>query len=96
MNKQLTKKEQAIVSVMCDLFDKGNPETRIAKYALENKLTLKQLNILLFKLNLPFGYAPKIRLMYEIMVRYPPYLDNAQFAGKVLREFLNQTELKET
>ena len=48
--KTLNKREQEIVQVMVDLFMKGLPETRIAKYCIDKKLTEIQLRSFLDKL----------------------------------------------
>ena len=82
---KLTEKDKGIILVMCDLFDKGNPETRIAKYLIEKNLSSKQLNRFLFKLNLPIEWASRIRWEYDNFKRNPKSRDGAQNMGKHLR-----------
>lgn len=82
---KFTEKDKGIVLVMCDLLDKGNPETRIAKYLIEKNLSSEQLNRFLFKLNLPIEWASRIRWEYDNLKRNSKSRDGAQNMGKHLR-----------
>lgn len=82
---KLTEKDKGIILVMCDLFDKGNPETRIAKYLIERGLSSEQLNRFLSKLELPTEWTSRIRWEYDNLKRNPKFRDGAQNMGKHLR-----------
>lgn len=82
---KLTAKDKEIILVMCDLLDKGKPETRIAKYLIEKNLSSEQLNRFLFKLKLPMEWSSRIRWEYDNFKRNTMSCDSAQNMGKHLR-----------
>lgn len=84
---KLTEKDKGIILVMCDLLDKGNPETRIAKYLIEKNLSSEQLNRFLFKLKLPMEWSSKIRWEYDNLKQNPKSRDGAQCVGENLRTY---------
>lgn len=83
---KLTERDRDIISVMCDLLDKGNPETRIAKYIIEKNLSSEQLSRFLFKLGLPMEWSSRIRWEYDNLKTNAESRDGAQNVGKHLRE----------
>lgn len=85
---KLTEKDKSIVLVMCDLLDKGTPETRIAKYLIERNLGSEQLNRFLIKLNLPIEWTSRIRWEYDNLKNDSVLRDGAQNMGKHLRKMV--------
>ena len=75
--------------VMCDLLEKGLPETRIAKYLVEKGWTGKRVNKLCAKLQLSEEWERKIWIAFVIAKKGAmPLGDGAQQYGKTLRNSL--------
>lgn len=85
MKSKINNKEKDIVLVMCDILDRGSPETCIAKYMLEKKIKPERLTRFLFKLNFSMEWVSRIRWAYDELKRNEFSLDGSQHAGKDLR-----------
>lgn len=84
--------EYKVASVACDLLEKGEPTTRIARYAIEQKMTPGQMNNFIQKLKEDF-MLPKW-LIDGILERYRLLLaggvDDSIINGRALRNQLER------
>lgn len=90
-HKPLTERERNVANVAVDLLMKGNPCTRIAKYAIEQGLTADQLSTLCAKFRsmglVSLGEETNIARIY--LERGMD--DSAQAAGKRLKHALKNS-----
>lgn len=88
--KSLSKKEKDIAYVAVDLFNKGTPEWRIAKYCKNSKMNRKQLNQFLYKLCI----APHVsQEIYQSFIDIESdKIGSGQAKGAQLKNWLNVAE----
>ena len=89
----LSLKEFSVAHVMADLLLKGTPETRIAKYLIEQGMTQEQVDRLLAKLDLSEKWMLKIRNAYRNFGPKNMYMggDDAQRLGGTLKKTMRYT-----
>ena len=87
--ERLNKRELETARVMVDLFFKGRPETRIAKFCFEKKFTEIQLSNFLKKLPLPDPTRIRIHNAYRDFHRDGRAFDEGIHDGESLESFLD-------
>jgi hypothetical protein len=89
MKTRLNERELVIAFVMADLFEKGNPETRIAEYCILKKMNPRQLLNFLAKIKtLPEDVKLTIFKQFNLLSNDVTYGDEARRHGYAMRLFL--------
>jgi hypothetical protein len=90
MKDKLNQREQEVVSVMIDLFMKGLPETRIAKYCHDKHMTYLQVHKFLLKL--PLADPVRVGILNAFKEMEHGVIDRSQKTGEELNDWWNRTK----